>query len=104
MHGASYISGASCARATWLGLISTLKIRLEPLVVLPRCEGEWCWCYPLRTRGNSTVIIAIALPTSTDLLRLVAGAHRFYFTPTSYSSGSAVPSGAGDGTEAAAQH
>ena len=44
MHGGSYISGASCARTTWLGLISTLKIRLEPLVVVPRCEGEWCGC------------------------------------------------------------
>ena len=56
MHGASYISGVSCARTTWLGLISMLKIRLEPLVVLPRCEGEWCWCYPLRMRGNSNEI------------------------------------------------
>jgi len=56
MHGGSYISGASCARTTWLGLISMLKIRLEPLVVLPRCEGEWCGCYPLRTRGNSNEI------------------------------------------------
>ena len=56
MHGGSYISGASCARTTWLGLISTLKIRLEPLVVVPRCEGEWCGCYPLRTRGNSNEI------------------------------------------------
>ena len=50
MHGASYISGVSCARTTWLGLISRLNIRLEPLVVLPRCGGEWCWCYPLRMR------------------------------------------------------
>jgi len=56
MHGASCISGVSCARTTWLGLVSTLKIRLEPLVVLPRCEGEWCGCYPLRTRGNSNEI------------------------------------------------
>ena len=39
-----------------VGLISMLKIRLEPLVALPRCGGEWCWCYPLRMRGNSNEI------------------------------------------------
>ena len=55
---------------------------------------------------DTLLAIAIALPTSIDLLRLVltcrAAAQRFYFTATSYrSEGSAVPSGASGGTAAA---
>jgi hypothetical protein len=55
---------------------------------------------------DTLLAIAIALPTSIDLLRLVltcrAAAQRFYFTATSYrGEGSAVPSGASGGTAAA---
>jgi hypothetical protein len=54
---------------------------------------------------DTLLAIAVALPTPADLLRLAltcrAAAQRFYFTATSYSSGSAVPSGGG-GTAAAA--
>ena len=61
----------------------------------------------LDTATDDTLLaIAIALPTPADLLRLAltchAAAWRFYFTATSYSSGSAVPSGAGT-TAAAGQ-
>jgi hypothetical protein len=59
---------------------------------------------------DTLLAIAIALPTPADLLRLAltcrAAAQRFYFTATSYSSGSAVPSGliaSGGGTAAAQQ-
>eukprot|EP01046_Picozoa_sp_COSAG06_P060891 COSAG06_NODE_13134_length_1289_cov_1.415126_2_plen_110_part_01 len=58
---------------------------------------------------DTLLAIAVALPTSADLLRLAltcrAAAQRFYCTATSYSSGSgsAVPSASG-GTAAAAQH
>eukprot|EP01046_Picozoa_sp_COSAG06_P044928 COSAG06_NODE_6132_length_3093_cov_12.694389_2_plen_283_part_00 len=51
---------------------------------------------------DTLLAIAIALPTPADLLRLAltcrAAAQRFFFTATSYRSGSAVPSG---GTTAA---
>eukprot|EP01046_Picozoa_sp_COSAG06_P029927 COSAG06_NODE_2813_length_6243_cov_7.236165_1_plen_75_part_00 len=44
---------------------------------------------------DTLLAIAVALPTAADLLRLVltcrATAQRFYFTTTSFSSGSAVP-------------
>ncbi len=45
--GASYISGVSCARTTWLGLISTLKIRLEPVLCCQgvRVSGVGAICY-----------------------------------------------------------
>ena len=59
---------------------------------------------------DTLLAIAVALPTLADLLRLAltcrAAAQRFYFTATSYSSGSAVPSGliaSGGGTAAAQQ-
>jgi hypothetical protein len=58
---------------------------------------------------DTLLAIAIALPTPADLLRLAltcrAAAQRFYFTATSYSSCSAVPSSgtASGGTAAAAQ-
>ena len=43
---------------------------------------------------DTLLAIAVALPTAADLLRLVltcrAAAQRFYFTTTSFSSGSAV--------------
>ena len=57
---------------------------------------------------DTLLAIAVALSTPADLLRLAltcrAAAQRFYFTATSYSSGSAVPSGgaASGGTAAAA--
>eukprot|EP01046_Picozoa_sp_COSAG06_P054086 COSAG06_NODE_9529_length_1878_cov_5.018550_2_plen_172_part_00 len=55
---------------------------------------------------DTLLAIALALPTPADLLRLAltcrAAAQRFYFTATSYSSGSAVPSGAGTAAAAAA--
>jgi hypothetical protein len=57
---------------------------------------------------DTLLAIAVALPAPADLLRLVltcrAAAQRFYFTATSYSSGSAVPSSgpASGGTAAAA--
>jgi hypothetical protein len=57
------------------------------------------------TTDDTLLAIAVALPTSTDLLRLAltcrAAAQRFYFTATSYSS--AVPSSASGGTAAAQQ-
>eukprot|EP01046_Picozoa_sp_COSAG06_P043070 COSAG06_NODE_5589_length_3379_cov_115.159451_2_plen_111_part_00 len=104
------IAASSATARRCRRLVTDLSLRSYPLPKLPDRKTPQLAYIDDVFSYSVHCAIAIALPTSTDLLWLAAGetcravAQRFYFTATSYSSGSAVPSGASDGTEAAAPH